>query len=131
MLTFRLDFNEYYTDKFYQASEFDFKSSSMQEEYKSSNVSLSADQPIVIEEIKTKPDKRTLGIPPAPAPPVEVRQVTPLARTDEKKMIAKKSSVTKILQPQNKEGSEGSGSLSKKSSKDLTIKKASEVKKDN
>ncbi len=43
-LTFRLDFNEYYTDKFYQGSEFDLRSPSIQEEeYKGT-------QPIVVEE---------------------------------------------------------------------------------
>ncbi len=52
MLTFRLDFNEYYTDKFYQASEFDFHLPSVQEDNKGVSVSMSHEEEPPIEKKK-------------------------------------------------------------------------------
>ena len=86
MLTFRLDFNEYYTDKFYQASDFDFKSQSIPEDYKASSISMNADQPIIVEEEKSKKGVMPRG-------KAEER------KTEEKRTATKKSglSSTKIM----------------------------------
>ena len=58
-LIFRLDFNEYYTDKYYQAYEFDFI---LQDEYKESNLNVFPSERSItsIEEIKD-PFRSTIG----------------------------------------------------------------------
>lgn len=44
MLTFRLDFNEYYAEKFYQTIGSDFRALSSQEEYKGSAISFNREE---------------------------------------------------------------------------------------
>jgi hypothetical protein len=104
MLTFRLDFNEYYTDKFYQASsDFAFRS---QEDFKGSGISIAAegqqpDQPIIVvgEDVKTpQPPKEE-----AKGTTKETKKTEP--KPEERKMLTRRvgSSATKIMRPPAKE----------------------------
>jgi len=107
MLTFRLDFNEYYTDKFYQASEYEFKPN---EDFKGSGGSEidneQQNQVIEInEEIKDPKENKEI--------PYEIKRIE--KRSEENKSATRKigANSTKLLK------------ISKEDKPDLILKKSS------